>query len=336
MHNETSTFNLNKHNSIKMTTRENEQRSKIITGVLIGLALLLGIGSCYFWNQTRTLGAKNQVLQTEIDDLNDLKKSLETDIDSLQTAYATVVTENANLTGRVEAAENKIAERESQLRRLRRQLKDAQASADETGSLRTQMSVLMNAKSQLEADISSLSEENKKLKEENAALTAEVESANRKNDRLSGEMQDLDAKNKAIRDRLDKLAPAGFRASAFRVEVEKSNKRLTSKSRQAREVVVSFDLINVPEDKQGLHKLYLAATNFQGVPVKTNSSNSVTISNASETVTIDALVTKEMNLAESQRLKLNFIPEAKLKAGYYNVFVYSDMGYLGSTSFRLR
>lgn len=319
-----------------MTNRENENRSRIITGVLIALALLFGIGSCYFWNQNRQLGTKNAALQTEVDDLNQLKNSLQTDIDSLQSAYATAVTENEGLKGSLEEAEKKIAERESQLRRLRRSYNTAQASADESASLRAQLEGLINAKSALEADITNLRTENQRLQEENAALASQVEDANQKNTKLSGQVQDLDAKNKAIRDRLDKLAPAGFRASAFRVEVEKRNNKLTSKSRAAKEVNVSFDLINVPEDNQGLHKLYIAATNFQGTPVKTASSNSVTISNATETVTIDALTTKETNLNESQRLKLTFTPDEKLKPGYYNVFVYSDLGYLGSTSFRLR
>lgn len=319
-----------------MTDRENENRSRIITGVLIALALLFGVGSCYFWNNSRQLGNENITLKAEVEDLNQLKASLETDIDSLQSAYATVVEENAGLRGNLEGAEQRLAERESQLRRLRRSYQTAQTQADESASLRTQLEGLINAKSALEADISNLRTENQRLQEENAALASQVETANQKNNQLSGQVQDLDAKNKAIRDRLDKLAPAGFRASAFRVEVEKRNNKLTSKARAAKEVSVSFDLINVPEDKQGLHKLYVAATNFQGTPVKTAGSKSVTISNATETVTIDALTTKETNLNESQRLKLSFTPDQRLSPGYYNVFVYSDLGYLGSTSLRLR
>ncbi|MFK7934731.1 MAG: hypothetical protein AB8G22_14570 [Saprospiraceae bacterium] len=319
-----------------MTDRENENRSRILMGILIALALLFGIGSCYFWNSSRQLGSQNLALKAEVEDLNQLKGSLETDIDSLQAAYATVVSENGELKGNLEEAEKRLAERESQLRRLRRSYKTVQAEADDSASLRSQLEGLINAKSALEADISNLRTENQRLQEENAALASQVESANQKNTQLSGQVQDLDAKNKAIRDRLDKLAPAGFRASAFRVEVEKRNNKLTSKARAAKEVSVSFDLINVPEDKQGLHKLYVAVTNFQGTPVKTTSSQSVTISNATETVTIDALTTKETNLNESQRLKLSFTPDQRLSPGYYNVFIYSDLGYLGSTSLRLR
>ncbi|MEL7020975.1 MAG: hypothetical protein AAGK47_05165 [Bacteroidota bacterium] len=319
-----------------MAERENENRSRILVGILAALALLFGVGSCYFWSNSRQLGNQNIALQSKVDDLDQLKVNLQTTIDSLQTAYATAVTENENLKGNLDEAEKKIAARESQLRRLRRSYNNAKANADEATSLRAQLEGLISAKSALEADISNLRSENERLQAENEALSSQVASANQKNTQLSGQVQDLDARNKAIRDRLDKLAPAGFRASAFRVEVEKRNNKLTSKSRAAKEVNVSFDLINVPEDKQGLHKLYIAATNFQGTPVKTASSKSVTISNATETVTIDALTTKETNLNETQRLKLTFTPDEKLAPGYYNVFIYSDLGYLGSTSFRLR
>jgi hypothetical protein len=45
---------------------------------------------------------------------------------------------------------------------------------------------------------------------------------------------------------------------------------------------------------------------------------------------------KDTDIVENQRLTFNYELEDKLKSGYYRVAVYTDIGLLGASSFRLQ
>ncbi len=68
------------------------------------------------------------------------------------------------------------------------------------------------------------------------------------NTNLSGQVGDLAKKSE---DQIRKTQSAKFKASSFKVEVGRRNEKQTIRAKKAREITVSFDLVDVPTNYQG-------------------------------------------------------------------------------------
>jgi len=306
----------------------------IVLGLLL-LAALLGLAYCQndfktqisaVESQVAGLTAKNTSLSSEISDVQGLKAELEQQVRELEGKYSDLANENESLKGSVKNAKSEIYKR----RNVITQLKEDMAAKDgEMASLRSQISSLMGVKSQLESEITSLKTENASLKQENQKLVADL--------RVSKEEKaELSRLNATIQEEVANLTLDNFKANGFTVEVEKGNTKATSKSRLAKKVSVSFDLVGVPEKYQGVRDLYLVITDESGIPIKKTNPIATTVSLNGQTTDIMAISTQSIDIAESQRLNFVHDLEEKLKKGFYRASVYSNIGLLGSSSFRLR
>jgi len=293
--------------------------------IAILLLLLMGIG---YWGyktnkEKQLMTARNGELSAEISELDNLKNKLSSEVDSLQFAYEELADENEALQTSVESAEKKVAQKEALIRKLKRSTKV------EGANLKEQIEMLMADKAQLESSINNIQVENDSLKALTGQLTADLATAKSENKALS----DL---NKTIQDEIKKLTLANFKASAFRVEVERKKPRATAKSRRAKRILVSFDLMNVTPKYQGVRPLYLVITDDKGTPIKNTNPIQAKVTVNGQQMDIQAVKEQEVNIQESQRLSFNHDLEEKLKTGYYRVAVYTDIGLLGASSFRLK
>lgn len=300
-----------------------KQGFAIIIAIL--LLLLMGIG---YWgyktnNDKNSLTAQNSKLNTEITDLNGLKNKLASEVDSLQSAYEELAVENESLQTSVEEAEKRVAQKNAVIKNLQRK------SKVEGTNLKEQIELILADKAQLEAYINNLQSENDSLRMVTGQLTADLASAKSENQALA----DL---NSTIQDELKKLTLANFKASAFRVEVEQKKPKATAKSRRARRIAISFDLTNVNPKYQGVRTLYLVLTDDKGTPIKDSNPIHAKVTVNGQLMDIQAVKEQEVNIEESQRLSFSHDLEEKLKTGYYRVAVYTDIGLLGASSFRLR
>jgi S-adenosylmethionine synthetase len=100
--------------------------------------------------------------------------------------------------------------------------------------------------------------------------------------------------------------------------------------------MVSFDLVNVPDEFQGVRPVYLVITDDKGTPIRIANPINAQVQINGAAMDIQAVSTREENIAENQRLSFNHDLEEKLRSGYYRVAVYTDVGLLGASSFRLR
>lgn len=295
----------------------------IIIAILLLLLMGLGYWAYQMNNQNKELNADKASLANEITDLNTLKDNLSAEVDSLQGAYNNLAEENETLQGSLVDAQNKLASRESSIRQIKI------TNTTETKNLKAQIEELLASKSELESRIYGLQSENDSLRNAMGQLSADLASAKSENDALN-------ALNATIQDELKKLTLANFKASAFRVEVEKRKPRATAKSKRAKRILVSFDLTNVVPKYQGVRTLYMVLTDDKGTPVKMANPIQATVSVNGQEMDIQAVKTQEINIEENQRLSFNYDLEERLRSGYYRVAVYTDIGLLGASSFRLR
>ncbi len=303
------------------------ERQRLYTILALLLLLLAGAIGWFFWNKSQTYLAEKNRTAAMLDSLSQVKVRLESELDSLHYSYDALSAENQNLQGMLASATTSIRAKEAALVAIKAQ------SAKDIAGLTAQIEALKKAKTEYETIIGLLQQENQALKTENTALKGRNEALSAENLQLSNEVSDL---AKKLEDQIRRTHSAAFKATAFRVEVEKRNDKLTTRARRVREMKISFDLADVPEPYRGQQKLYLAITNDSGQPIVDKSNTKVSIDAPLQKVNITAQASKLVVLDDTQRINFNYNIDERLSKGNYVVAIYCDKGLLGATSVRLR
>ncbi|MCK6694999.1 MAG: hypothetical protein L6Q97_23230 [Thermoanaerobaculia bacterium] len=302
------------------------QNSRVYSIVVTALLIISAILGYFFWQKSRNMISESQERQATLDSLTQVKTTIESELDSLSMAYSNLRTENESLQGKVTNTAAIIEQKEITIKQIKA------SSAKNLEELRKQVADLQAAKREYETIVTVLKQENEQLKAENARLTGENEQLKGEKQQLSGQVTDL---AKQLEEQIRKTQSATFKASSFRVEVERRNDKLTTKARRARELLVSFDLADVPQPYQGPQKLYLVITDDKGVPIAAKNPTKTTVYAPTGPVEIMAQQVKQVVLESTQRMSFAHQLEDKLKAGNYVVAIYCDKGLLGASSFRV-
>lgn len=288
------------------------------------LLLLLAVGFG-LWSWLR-LGSLEKVRQSEaqqhelvLDSLSQLKISLENNLNLLEGAFAELRAGKDTLAQRLVEATNIIAEKEIVIKEIKSQ------NVREERALRAQVQRLQTMKDRYETIIAVLDQKNAALSAENARLRGTADS-------LSTQVSEL---GKQLEAQIRRTLSAQYKATAFRVEVERRNDKLTVRAKRTRELTISFELNNVPAAYQGNQQIYLTITDDKGLPIASKNPTQATIKTEKGNVPIIAQVTQFQNMISDQRVLLNYKLEDRLKKGTYIASVYSDKGLLGVASFRL-
>jgi len=306
-----------------MSDNQNSRVYGIVVTLLLALAAGLGF---FFWQKSKSYLAENEKMEIERQALEKEKVGMERSLDSLSTAYSDARTENENLQGKVSSTAALVQQKEIVIRQIK------SSGAKDLAALRTQVADLQRVKIEYETIITTLKGENDQLKAENKRLTGENSELKGANTELSGKVQDM---AKQLEEQIRKTQSATFRASSFRVELEKRNDKLTTRARKAREVFVSFDLVEVPVPFQGPQKLYLVITDDKGNPVISQNPTKATVYAPTGPVEISAQMIKQVVLENTQRESFNYKFDERLKSGNYVIAIYCDKGLLGASTFRL-
>lgn len=296
--------------------------------LILVILLLLGLIGLGFWGYSKNKAAKeltsqNALLNGQVGDLSGLRDGLQRQVDSLEQAYNSLAEENQTLQGAVSEAEKTIASQSATINKIKKQ------GASESSNLKTQIEQLLKAKAVLEGNIQDLQDENDSLRMVTGQLTSDLASAKSENDALA-------TLNKTMNEEMKKLTLANFKASAFRVEVERKKPKATAKAGRARRILVSFDLTDVKQEFRGLRPLYLVITDDKGTPIKNSNPIQAKVAVNGQQMDLIAVQKKETDIVQNQRLTFTHDLEDKLKSGFYRVAVYTDIGLLGAASFRLQ
>lgn len=300
-----------------MSENSNSRYYGIAVTILLLLSAALG---WYFWQKTRMIQEEGKQKQAVLDSLSQVKLNLEHALDSMSLDYSSLRTENENLQGRVTNTASLVEQKEIIIKQIKSE------TAKNASELKKQVADLEKVKTEYEMIITVLRQENQQLREENERLVNE-------NTQLQGQVTDM---GKQLEDQIRKTQSAIFKATSFRVEVERRNDKLTVRARQARELLISFDLADVPQAFQGPQKLYLSITDDKGNPIATDNPIKTTVYAPTGPVEILAQQVKQVVLETTQRMSFAHRLEDKLKSGNYVVAIYCDKGLLGASSLRLR
>ena len=312
------------------TSNNSYKTAAIIMSILFVVATIAAIS---FSMKSNNFETQTSQLTKDLGELNTVKTELETDLAALNTDYDTKIKENGELQSTIEERIAEINTLQSKIRKVRKQLDASEANSVKMQERLTELEELKTA---LQTDVDNLKNENAQLVAAKAELNATLTSRESEIENLNGQIIALSGENQKLQNRLYNVAPAGYRANNFSIDIEKRNDKLTAKARKAREIKVNFDLPNIPNEKQGESEIYLVVTDVHGNAVKEVPSSPINVKAANEVLKVEAADIQKVNLEDSQSVTLSFEPKDKLDAGEYNLMVYSEHGYLGATAFRLR
>jgi|GEM_PF-1003506 len=263
-------------------------------------------------------------------ELENTKTQLQGELATLNTQYSEQITVNDTLSSDLKTKVAEVEDLKIRIAKARKELKTSLANNDEIKGRLAQMEDLKTA---LEKDIVNLKQENQTLAQGNADLNTELTQTKDQVNTLNTQVMSLTSANEKLTSRLKTVAPAGFRADNFTVTSETKNNKITSKGKKIDEITVSFDLNNIPEEYQGSREIYLVLTQFNGNPVAQVPGKDVNLQFGDQPVKVHAADLEKINLKDRQSMKMTFEPTDNLTPGTYNLMVYSDNGYLGSTGF---
>ncbi len=310
-------------------------KTRTILGILAALLFLFLLGTAFWGYGLKTekeqLISEKTSLSKQLGEIEILKLDLEAEVDSLESAYFSLADENESLQESLKSEKARVRRRDQRIKSISNALaKEQTDNGTEINDLRSQIQSLLASKAALESSIFSLRSENDSLRNMTVGLTKDLGKA--REDNLA--MANL---NRSMEGELDRLTLANFKASAFNVEFLKRNsKKVTSKSRRAKKVKVSFDLTSVPQEYQGVRPVYLVITDEKATPIKLKEPITAQVVVNGQTQNISAAAAKEVNVQKSQRISFSHDLDEKLSSGYYRISIYTDIGLLGATNFRLR
>lgn len=314
----------------KTMKSSNSNVLKWVLGVCVVIAtaaaIYLGVNGNFFKSETERL-------QGELTELNTTKDQLEGSLTEMEGNYNTQIATNDSLGLQIEERVQEVEGLKKKLSSVRSQLASSKANTQE---IQDRLAKIEELKAALEADIQTLKEENSELMATTDELSSELATQKAQVANLTQEVASLSEANQKISEHLYRVAPAGYRADNFSIVMEKKNDKMTSKAKKVDEVRVSFNLDNVPSEKQGNGALYMVVTNVLGETVKEIPASEVMVKGRMENLKINAVDAKEVSLTQTQSVDMSFRPGKDIKQGEYNLLVYSDHGYLGSTGFYLQ
>ena len=324
---------------MKNEMNQNNSEQKTGRGYQIAtwtLALLfVGALATIFWfsNEKNSHALQASELSTQLEKTNLTKQEMEAGLSSLQTDYEGQIRNNDTLQMTLEARVAEVKNLQYRIVAAKKQLAESQVNADQIRSRLTQLESLRVA---LEEDIVLLQAENGELKVTNEDIQNALVASEMEVDHLNNEIAIMMIENDRIQKRLYAIAPAGFKADNFKIVAEQKNNKITTKAKRADEVKVTFNIDDVPSELRGQREIYLVLTEFNGNEVGRILGRDVSVRSSDTPFKVSAADIETIQLSEQQTMTMSFKPTEDLNPGTYNVLVYADSGFLGSTGFQLR
>lgn len=301
-----------------------------ITSIILGVLLIgaIAFGAMYY-NRHNDASLRATDLSTQLDNT---RTQLEGELTTLNTSFDDQIKVNDTLTVELQTKVEQVEELQGRIAEAKKELKSSVAN---NSQIKARLNQMEDLKVALEADIVSLRDANVSLTTSNQVLNSELTSSKEEIGNLNTKVMSLTGANEKLTGRLKTLAPAGFRADNFTVVSADRKDKVTTKGKKIDEITVTFDLNNIPEEYQGNRDLYLVLTQFNGNPVATVPGKDVNLTFGNEAVNVRAADLENLNLTNRQSVTMSFEPSDDLVPGTYNLMVYADNGYLGSTGFRV-
>lgn len=286
-----------------------------LLATLIGLGLVGGI----YWKNNQALAYRYDQAEQRADSLLSVKFLLEGDNRDLQRQLETTTDDNAYLDRRIQNLHEQVAQRDRVVTDLR------QTRTGQTRTIRA-----------MNDSLSQLSVIRDSLENQLAAMRDKLTWQNQSNALLTRQKNKLEQVQQAIEARMLTMVPqSAITADAFRVDVCKSNEKVTAKAKKATRLTVSFT-VPASLNLEGKQTLYVSLTDQQRQPMMPAVRNAtISLPDVNDVIPIHAEQTVSFTQSP-QRISFSLTPDAAVKPGTYRASIFTKDTYLGSVEFQLR
>lgn len=282
------------------------EKSIITAAVILLLAAILGIGYFYSANKSITSILNKERLYGE-KTLSE-KLALEKDIDAFKTKINAMSGKNDELDKMLAATNQKLSDKENEIRRIYRENGNIKA-------LKKEIAELTQLKKDFELQAASLNEMIKSLNKEKMALNETIAA--------------LQSENKQLAANLDILS--SMTSDNFLVETTKKKGKLTVMAKRARKMTVSF---NVPNNVSENISFKIIKPDGSKVDGKENGV-AYRVVNPEEGLTASTSAVIE-TVKVSKKIEMTYQPKEKQKPGIYKIEMYDGDKYIGACNVKLR
>lgn len=284
------------------------QNPKIIAGTVTFLLAITIVGLIFFYdaNQSLKTGLNNEKLKSE--KMLSEKLLLDKELVKLKQSIASLQGKNTDLDKMLDKASSKIALKENELKKMQK----------ENASLKQykkQLADIEKIKSELEKQITS--------------LTNSLDASNKEKESLNKMVASLQVKNQNLEDEMHKMQVASL--DDIRVEAFKKSK-LTVSAKKTKKLDVNFI---IPENSSS-GNLQFKITNPSG-QLLTPKDGTIAFVELESTPLLTADKNNTFYLKATKQIKMEYKPKAKLKPGIYKIEISnSENVYMGSLQVRLK
>lgn len=282
------------------------EKSIITAAVILLLAAILGIGYFYSANKSITSILNKERLYGE-KTLSE-KLALEKDIEAFKTKINAMSGKNDELDKMLAATNQKLSDKENEIRRIYRENGNIKA-------LKKEIAELTQLKKDFELQAASLNEMIKSLNKEKMALNETIAA--------------LQSENKQLAANLDILS--SMTSDNFLVETTKKKDKLTVMAKRARKMTVSF---NVPNNVSENISFKIIKPDGSKVDGKENGI-AYRVVNPEEGMTASTSAVIE-TVKVSKKIEMTYQPKEKQKPGIYKIEMYNGDKYIGACNVKLR
>ena len=298
------------------TTERNPSTLAWVLAALIGVGLAGGL----YWNNNRTLTHRYDQAEQRADSLLSVKFQLEGDNRDLKKQLETAADDKDYLNKRIDNLHGQLTQRDRVVNTLR------QTSTGQSRTIRD-----------LNQDVSRLSIVRDSLENQMVAMHDKINWQSQSNASLLKQQKEEQQEQQNRMDaRLLTMVPrSAITGDAFRVDISKSNKKVTAKAKKANTLTISLNIPSVLK-LEGMQEVYLSLTDEQQKPMMPAlHTTTVTLPDVNEVIPVHA--TQAVNFARNpQRIFFSLSPETAIKPGIYRAAVFTKDTYLGAVEFRLR
>lgn len=225
--------------------------------------------------------------------------------------------------GQSSAFDKKLADMEARLKQKENQLNGMSKSHNTTiNDYKKQLAELQHMRDQLNAELAKQNEQMAALMKENGTLKDAIAMMEVSN-------EELVTKNYVL---------SQIISENYGVEAHKKRNKLTVSAKKTKEIQLGFDVPSTVSEN-----LSFVITSPDGSQTSSNTSKTISYTMLNEFQFSDATATASLNttvpvsnIDQKKHVVLSYKPEDKLAKGVYQINIYSDGSFIGSSQLRLK
>lgn len=299
-------------------TPENYQQPKdnrkVIYGILIA-ALLLTWG--YIWYDKSKSKEQISQLQTQYSNVDSARNIV-------QQEYNTALARMDSLTGSNTQLTGALAERKTEIDKLKAQIKSELGRKDaDLGKARKMIGELNGKVNDLLAQVEQLKTENKTLTASNQQLTVERDTLSAQKQQISQTLTTAQEENTRVTDLASTLHASNINITGIQLKGD-GKEKVTDKAKKADVLRISFDLDENRVAPSGSKELYLVVTGPDGNQVTVPSSGGTFTTRDAGDKVYTSKITADYQQGVRTPVKFDWKQDGRYQTGDYKIEIYHN------------